>query len=89
MFIRDRRVDKAFFDRQHKINVDGTVSIVNGSAICGAVTVADHFAKENEKKREIYILKQEYFQSFVSDFKRNNMYKKSKNYVDKKLKYVD
>ena len=83
------RVDKAFFDRQHKINVDGTVSIVNGSAICGAVTVADHFAKENEKKREIYILKQEYFQSFVSDFKRNNMYKKSKNYVDKKLKYVD
>ena len=65
-------VDQAFYDKQHKINDNGTVSIVNGSAICGAVTVADHFAKENEKKREIYILKQEYFQSFVSDFKRNS-----------------
>ena len=80
------RVDKAFFDRQHKINVDGTVSIVNGSAICGPVSIAEHFAKENEKKREIYILKQEYFTSFVNDFKRNNMYQKSDNYIGKKLK---
>ena len=45
------RVDKAFFDKQHKINVNGTVSIVNGSAICGPITVADHYTKENEKKR--------------------------------------
>ena len=62
------------------------MSIVNGSAICGPITVADHYTKENEKKREIYILKQEYFTSFVSDFKRNNMYQKSKNYIDQKLK---
>ena len=83
------RVDKAFFDRQHKIYVDGSVQIVNGSAICGPVSVAEHFANENEKKRQIYILKQEYLISFVNDFKRNNMYKKSKNYIDKKLKYTD
>ena len=47
------RVDKAFYDRQHKINVDG-MYIVNGSAICGPVTVAEHFFNENEKK-ERYI----------------------------------
>ena len=80
------RVDKAFFDKQHKINDNGTVSIVNGSAICAPVSVAEHFARENEKKREIYILKQEYFTSFVNDFKRNNKYQKSKTYVTQKVK---
>lgn len=29
------RVDEEFFNAQHKINNNGTVSIVNGSAICG------------------------------------------------------
>ena len=80
------RVDKAFFDRQHKINVDGTISIVNGSSICAPVSVAEHFDNENEKKREIYILKEEYFKSFISDFRRNNNYKKSNQYIDTKLK---
>jgi len=82
------RVDKAFFDRQHKIYVDGSVHIVNGSSICGPVSVAQHFSNENEKKREIYILKQQYLISFVNDFKRNNKYKKSKNYINQKLKYT-
>ena len=49
------RVDEAFFNAQHKINNNGTVSIVNGSAICGPVTVAEDFYRENEKKREIYL----------------------------------
>ena len=80
------RVDKAFFDRQHKINVDGTISIVNGSSICAPVSVAEHFDNENEKKREIYLLKEEYFKSFISDFKRSNNYKKSNQYIDTKLK---
>ena len=80
------RVDKAFFDKQHKINDNGTVSIVNGSAICGPVTVADHYAKENEKKRNIYILKSKYFRSFVDDFKKRNQYKKSTNFISQRLK---
>ena len=80
------RVDKAFFDKQHKINVDGTVSIVNGSAICGPVSVSDHYAKENEKKRNIYILKPKYFRSFVDDFKKRNQYKKSTNFISQRLK---
>ena len=50
-------VDQAFYDKQHKINNNGTISIVNGSAICGPITIADHYEKENEKKREIYLLK--------------------------------
>ena len=82
------RVDKAFYDRQHKLNIDGNIVLKNGSEICGAVSVAEHFSNENEKRREIYILKEEYFQSFINDFKRDNNYKKSKQYIDTKLKFT-
>ena len=34
------------------------------------VKVAEHFYRENEKKREIYLLKPTYFQSFVDDFRK-------------------
>tara|TARA_B100000925_G_scaffold234082_1_gene182668 strand:+ start:1924 stop:2553 length:630 start_codon:yes stop_codon:yes gene_type:complete len=80
------RVDKAFFDKQHKINNNGTVSIVNGSAICGPVSVADHYTRENEKKRVIYRLKQQYFKGFLNDFKKNSQYKKSGKFVSSRLK---
>ena len=82
------RVDKAFYDKQHKLNIDGNIVLKNGSEICGAVSVAEHFNNENEKRREIYILKEEYFQSFINDFKRDNNYKKSKQYIDTKLKFT-
>ena len=85
---RGLRVDKAFYDKQHKINDAGNVSIVNGSAICEPVTVAEHFTRENEKKREIYLLKQIYFQSFIRDFKKQNQYKRSKKLLDQRTKRV-
>ena len=80
------RVDEAFFNAQHKINNNVTVSIVNGSAICGPVTVAEDFYRENEKKREIYLLKPAFFQSFVDDFRKKNLYKKDANYISQRLK---
>ena len=85
---RGLRVDKAFYDKQHKINDAGNVSIVNGSAICEPVTVAEHFTRENEKKREIYLLKQIYFQSFIRDFKKQNQYKPSDKLLNQRIKRV-
>ena len=85
---RGLRVDKAFYDKQHKINNAGNVSIVNGSAICEPVTVAEHFTRENEKKREIYLLKQIYFQSFIRDFKKQNQYKPSDKLLNQRIKRV-
>ena len=79
-------VDKAFYDKQHKVNINGTISIISGAEICGGITVAEHFNKENEKRREIYLLKQGYLRSFVNDFKKQNQYKKSDNYIGKRLK---
>tara|TARA_B100002019_G_scaffold195643_1_gene169428 strand:- start:640 stop:1269 length:630 start_codon:yes stop_codon:yes gene_type:complete len=79
-------VDEAFYNRQHKINIDGIVTLKNGNEICSPITVAEYFTKENEKKRNIYLLKAEYLQSFVDDFRRQNLYQKSGNYINQQLK---
>tara|TARA_B100000575_G_scaffold275402_1_gene259971 strand:- start:385 stop:1014 length:630 start_codon:yes stop_codon:yes gene_type:complete len=79
-------VDEAFYNRQHKVNVDGVVSIKNGNEICRPITIAEDFYRENEKKREIYLLKPSFFQSFVDDFRRKNLYKKDANFISQRLK---
>ena len=79
-------VDEAFYNGQHKVNIDGVVSIKNGSEICGPVTIAENFYRENEKKREIFLLKPAYFQPFVDDFRKKNLYKKDANYINQRLK---
>jgi len=79
-------VDAQFYNSTHKINVDGTVVTKNGNEICRPVTIAEWFTAENEKKREIYLLKPAYVQSFVDDFRKQNLYKKSGNYINQRLK---
>ena len=79
-------VDAQFYNSTHKINVDGTVVTKNGNEICRPVTIAEWFTAENEKKREIYLLKPAYLQSFVDDFRKQNLYKKSGNYINQRLK---
>ena len=80
------KVDKAFYDKQHKLNIDGSILLKNGSDICGPVTVAAHYTNENEKKREIFLLKPAYFQAFVDDFRKESLYKKSDSYINRSLK---
>ena len=80
------RVDKTFYDKQHKLNIDGNIVLKNGSEICGPITVAAHYATENEKKREIYLLKPAYFAAFVDDFRKQSLYKKSDSYINRSLK---
>tara|TARA_B100001057_G_C22812200_1_gene935903 strand:+ start:1072 stop:1701 length:630 start_codon:yes stop_codon:yes gene_type:complete len=80
------RVDETFYNGQHKVNIDGTMSLKNGNEICNPITVAENFYRENEKKREIYLLKPTFFQSFVDDFRKKNLYKKDANYISQRLK---
>jgi hypothetical protein len=81
------RVDESFYNSTHKfLFSDGVYVEKDGNQISKPVTVMEHFTTENEKKREIFILKYEYFQSFVSDFRNKNKYKKSDDYVSSKLK---
>ena len=79
-------VDKTFYDGQHKLNIDGNIVIKNGNEIASPVTIAEYYQSENEKKREIYILRTEYLQSFVDDFRKQNLYKKDGNYISQQLK---
>ncbi len=80
------RVDKTFYDGTHKLNIDGSVQTKNGNEIASPITVAEYYQDENEKKREIYLLKPRYLESFVKDFKKQNLYKKDDNYISQTLK---
>ena len=79
-------VDKTFYDGTHKLNIDGVVTLKNGNEIASPITVAEHYHVENEKKREIFLLKQNYVRSFVDDFRKQNIYKKDANYISQRLK---
>ena len=79
-------VDKTFYDSTHKLNIDGSVQIKNGNEIASPITVAEYYQEENEKKREIYLLKSRFLESFVKDFKKQNLYKKDENYISQTLK---
>ena len=46
----------------------------------------EDFINKNEKKREIYLLKPNYFRQFVDDFKKQNLYKDSNSFVGQRLK---
>ena len=79
-------VDKTFYDSTHKLNINGSIQIKNGNEIASPITVAEYYQEENEKKREIYLLKSRFLESFVKDFKKQNLYKKDDNYITQTLK---
>jgi len=79
-------VDETFYNGQFKYNNGSNYVIKNGNEVSSPVTVADHYTKENEKKRQIYILKPAYFKQFVDDFRKKNLYKKDANYISQRLK---
>ena len=85
-YTKGLRVDKTFYDGQHKLNIGGSIITKNGNEIASPVTIADYYHYENEKKREIYLLREKYFRGFVADFRKQNLYKDSKDFVTKRLK---
>ena len=57
-----------------------------GTEVTRVVTNLDQAIRENEARREIYLLKPKYIQQFVTDFKKQSFYSKSSNYIDNQLK---
>ena len=79
-------VDKKFYDSPFKYwNGSSTVSL-NGNTVSKSVTNYEHEVAENEKKREIYLLRDTYFKKFVSDFKKKNLYTESSDFISKRMK---
>jgi len=79
-------VDEGFYTKPFKYWDGSEVSQVLGSEVSFPVTVFDYESTENEKRREIYLLKPEYLEAFISDFKKTNLYTKSSDYIENNLK---
>ena len=79
-------VDKTFYDSQFTYWNGSQYVNVAGNTVSKIVLNYDHEVAENEKKREIYILKKRYFRKFLEEFKRESLYSQSSDFISKKLK---
>jgi hypothetical protein len=79
-------VDEAFYNSTYRYWDDDQVRAVAGNAISTPITIFEYEQEQNEKKREIFLLKPSYLESFLDDFRKTNLYKKSKDYISSTLK---
>lgn len=83
-------VDESFATQPFKYIEKTKPSFIEGTKPGNEVTIRytnlDWAVKENNDKRNIYILKREYLGSFVDAFKKENLYFRSSNYIDSQLK---
>lgn len=79
-------VDETFYNRPYKYWDAGEVKQIPGNQLCTPVTVFEYEEKENEKRREIYLLKPEFLEPFMTDFRKTNLYIESTDYINSKLK---
>ena len=68
--------------------IKSTNSLANGRPI-KAVTFYDYENSQNDKKRNINVLKEEFLGLFLKDFKKIMKYDKSSQYVNRKLKRTE
>ena len=68
--------------------VKSTNSLINGRPV-KAVTFYDYENSLNDKKRNINVLKEEFLQLFLRDFKRIMKYDKSSQYINRTLKRTE
>ena len=71
----------SFYDRGTKITFTKS-----GSEITYPVTNYEYEKNLNDSKREIYILRPEFIDRFLSEFEEKLEYKKSNSFIDKKTK---
>ena len=80
------KVDEEFYNTPFSF-FDGTqVVTMAGSEVCDPVNAYQHEIEENEKKREIYVLKGRYLSRFVKEFTEKNRYESSTDYISKTSK---
>lgn len=65
---------------------NGNIVTLTGFSIAKAVTFHDYETALNDKKREIYVLKERYLSRFIQEMKTQLPYKKSGDYISKTLK---
>ena len=81
-------VDQNFYNSPFSYWNGTQVVTVPGNTVSSPVSNYDYEISQNEKKREIFILKRVFFDRFVEEFKTNNLYKESSDFISKRLKKV-
>lgn len=83
------KVDETFYNTPYKYFDNDSILTIDGSEISRAVTVYEDEGRKNEARREIYILKPQYLQAFITNFKENSKYAKSNSFINNRLKRTD
>lgn len=81
-------VDQKFFSGSFEYWDGSVYKSVPGSTVSKIVTNYEYEISENEKKREIFILRPAYLTRFVSEFKLANKYSDSSDFISERLKKV-
>lgn len=79
-------VDKTFYESNHRYWNGTSVVEAVGSQLCYPITEYEYENDENEKKREIYLLRPRFVSAFIDDIRKQTKYKKSSSYVSAKVK---
>lgn len=79
-------VDQNFYNNPFKYWNGSEVVSVNGNEVSRPVTIFEYEEEKNEEKRNIYLLKPRYLESFIEEFRKNNLYKQCSDYVTSQLK---
>jgi len=79
-------VDQYFYTNYFSYWDGSEIKSVAGNTVSKPVTNYEHEYNENEKKRDIYILREPYFGRFIEEFKTKNLYSVSSNFISSRLK---
>ena len=80
------KVDEKFYNTPFSFFDGNQVITMAGSEVCDPVNAYQHEIEENEKKREIYLLKGRFLGRFVKEFKEKNNYEPSTDYISRRIK---
>lgn len=79
-------VDQTYYNTQHKYWNGEEIVSVAGDLVSKPVFMFDYEQAENEKKREIYLLKPKYLNIFIEDFRKSNLYAESTDRINSLIK---
>ena len=81
-------VDQSFYNGSFEYWDGSAHKSIPGNIVSKPITNYEYEISENEKKREIFILRPAYFTRFVSEFKSANKYSDSSDFISERLKKV-
>ena len=80
------KVDEKFYNTPFSFFDGNQVITMAGSEVCDPVNAYNHEIEENEKRREIYLLKGRFLDSFVREFTEKNRYESSSDFISQRSK---